>query len=142
MGGNIQRHPKSSHLAIARPEQCQVITLFLWLYHRVGSVSYRKNDIMECMVCILGDHGHSRRHLTRNPSSLSIDSRHMRRLERWTVLMYTKNCDSQSVNETRMVMFTHGQKSLESFRLQNTLCSNMPCLQQHTSGNSHWPKPL
>ena len=44
----------------------------------------------------------------------TIDSLHMRRLERLTVLMYSKNCAAQSVNEARKLMFTHGLKSLDS----------------------------
>ena len=38
----------------------------------------------------------------------------MQRLERWTVLMYSKNCDAHFVNEARKLMFTHGLKSLDS----------------------------
>ena len=52
--------------------------------------------------------------ITQDPTTLSIDSHHMRRLERWTVLMYNKKCDTHSLTEARMLMFTHGLKSLES----------------------------
>ena len=38
----------------------------------------------------------------------------MRRLQRLTVLMYSKNCAAQSVNDARKLMFTHGLKSLDS----------------------------
>ena len=58
-----------------------------------------KTNSIECTACILGDDGHSHRHYKKKQSSLSMDSHHTRHLERWTVLKYTKNCDSQSVKE-------------------------------------------
>ena len=69
---------------------------------------------MECMGCLFGDYDA----VTQASTSLTMDSQHMRRLERFTVLMYSKNCESESVNEamqgkTRKI-FTHGLKSLEN----------------------------
>ena len=52
--------------------------------------------------------------ITQNPTSLKLDSLHMQRLERLTVLMYSKNCRSTSVNEARKLMFTVGLNPLES----------------------------
>ena len=52
--------------------------------------------------------------ITQDPTSLALDSLHMQRLERLTVLMYSKNCRSTSVKEARMLMFTVGFKPLES----------------------------
>ena len=52
--------------------------------------------------------------ITQDPTSLTLDSLHMRRLERLTVLMFSKNCAAQSVNEARKLMFTHDLKSLDS----------------------------
>ena len=52
--------------------------------------------------------------ITQDPASLKLESLHMRHLEHFTVLMYTKNCAAQSVNEARKLMFTHGLKSLDS----------------------------
>ena len=52
--------------------------------------------------------------LTQDPTSLTIYSEHMACLERLTVLMYSKNCGSSSVNEARKRLFTHGLKSLDS----------------------------
>ena len=54
--------------------------------------------------------------VTQASTSLTMNSQHMRRLERerFTVLMYNKNCESESVNEARKMMFTHGLKSLEN----------------------------
>ena len=49
-----------------------------------------------------------------DPTCLTLDSLHMQRLERLTVLMYSKNCGSASVNEARNLMFTVGLKSLKS----------------------------
>ena len=34
--------------------------------------------------------------ITKDPKNLTLDSVHMRRLGRWTVLMYSKNCDAES----------------------------------------------
>jgi hypothetical protein len=52
--------------------------------------------------------------VTQASTSLTMNSQHMRRLERFTVLMYSKNCESESVNEARKMMFTHGLKSLKN----------------------------
>ena len=52
--------------------------------------------------------------ITQDPTSLTLDSLHMQRLERLTVLMYSKNCRSTSVKEARMLLFTVGLKPLES----------------------------
>ena len=38
----------------------------------------------------------------------------MRRLERWTVLMHSKNCDAELLNDAMNIMFTHSLKSLDS----------------------------
>ena len=54
------------------------------------------------------------------PSSLILDSPHMRRLERWTVLMYSKNCDAKLLNNAIKFIFTHNLKSLDSI-LQHAL---------------------
>ena len=52
--------------------------------------------------------------MTNNPTSFTLESQHMRHLERFTVLLYSRNCGADSVNEARKLMFTHGLKSLES----------------------------
>ena len=52
--------------------------------------------------------------IIQDPSSLILDSLHMRHLERWTVLMYSKNCDAELLNDAMKVMFTHSLKSLDS----------------------------
>ena len=52
--------------------------------------------------------------ITQDPNSLTLDSLHMQRLERFTVLMYNKSSNLSSVNEARRMMFTHGLKALES----------------------------
>ena len=55
--------------------------------------------------------------VTQASTSFTMYSQHMRRLERFTVLMYSKNCESESVNEARKMMFTHGLESLENIPL-------------------------
>lgn len=52
--------------------------------------------------------------MTEDPTSLTQESVHMRHLQRWTVLMYSKTCGTGLVNEARKIMFTHGLKSLDS----------------------------
>ena len=52
--------------------------------------------------------------LTEDPSEFSEDSNHMHLLERLTVLMYSKNCTAETVNEARQTLFVHKLKSLES----------------------------
>jgi hypothetical protein len=51
--------------------------------------------------------------ITHDPASLTLDTLHMSRLERFTVLMYIKMCSANRVNEARKQMFTHGLKALE-----------------------------
>ena len=72
--------------------------------------------------------------ITQDPASLTLDSLHMRRLERLTVLMYSKNCAAQSVNEARKLMFTQGLKSLDSIPpTQNALFQHVKRA-LHTAG--------
>ena len=52
--------------------------------------------------------------LTKHPRSLTIESSHMKVLERFTILLYSKNCSATRVNDAREVMFSSGLKSLES----------------------------
>jgi len=68
------------------------------------------------------------------PVSLTLDSLLMRRLERLTVLMYSKNCAAQSVNKARKLMFTQGLKSLDSISpTQNALFQHVKRA-LHTAG--------
>lgn len=52
--------------------------------------------------------------LTEDPNELTEDSVHMQRLERFTVLMYSKSSNCTMVNEARQSMFIHNLKSLDS----------------------------
>ena len=54
--------------------------------------------------------------ITRHPSNLTLDSLHMARLERLTVLRYSENCTAKYVNEARKLRFTQGLKSIELYR--------------------------
>jgi len=77
--------------------------------------------------------------ITQDPARLTLDSLHMSRLERLTVLMFSKNCAAQSVNEASKLMFTHGLKSLDSIHQPRMLSSSMPSglfTQQDLSGSS------
>ena len=48
------------------------------------------------------------------PNSFTLDSLHIRHLERWTVLMYSKNCNAELVNDARKLMSSHNLRSLDS----------------------------
>lgn len=52
--------------------------------------------------------------LTDDPSSIDEEPSLMEALEKWTVMMYSKNCTNFFVNEARQSMFTHNLKSLEN----------------------------
>ncbi|KAL8588046.1 hypothetical protein ACOMHN_061212 [Nucella lapillus] len=52
--------------------------------------------------------------ITHDPTGLTMDSLHMRLLERMTVAMYSKTCAFFSVNEARQFLYTVGLKNLES----------------------------
>ncbi|MES9879449.1 MAG: hypothetical protein ABW185_01030 [Sedimenticola sp.] len=51
--------------------------------------------------------------LTEEPHMLTIDSVHMQRLERWTVIMYAKGGGCARVNEARRKLFSQGTRTLE-----------------------------
>ena len=66
--------------------------------------------------------------ITNDPLSLKHESQPMKRLERFTVLMYSKNCGAHSVNEARKLTFTHSLESLDS------IPPTKHALFQHTKG--------
>ena len=45
---------------------------------------------------------------------LTIESPHMRCLERFMILQYSRTCDATSVNEARQILFSKGSRSFES----------------------------
>ena len=49
--------------------------------------------------------------ITQDPNSFTLDTLHMRHLERWTVLVYSNNCNAELVNDARKLMFSHSLKS-------------------------------
>ena len=88
--------------------------------------------------------------VTQASTSLTMNSQHMRRLERFTVLMYSKNCESVSVNEARKMMFTHSLKSLENIpptqhalfqHAKRSLLTATFIWKQSLSKNPEIPKP-
>ena len=52
--------------------------------------------------------------ILQDPTSFTLESEHMRHLERLVILMYSRNCDTDSLNEARKRMFTNGLKDLDS----------------------------
>jgi hypothetical protein len=52
--------------------------------------------------------------ILQDPACLKLNSQHMQHLERWVVLMYSKNSSTTSLDEARRQMFTSGLKDLDS----------------------------
>ena len=52
--------------------------------------------------------------LTNAPSCFSLGSLHTQKLERFVVIMYSKECGLAKVNEARHRLFTSGKKTLEN----------------------------
>ena len=51
--------------------------------------------------------------LSDDPTLLTLDSNHMTRLERWTVVMYSKSSGCSRVNDVTRQLFTHGTRTLD-----------------------------
>lgn len=115
-GKNYKDIPIHQISQILGPQKCEVLPLFHALtgcdvVSAMFGIGKRTAwnawaafpEVTETFVAIMHD-----------PTVLKLESLHMRRLERWTVLMYSKNCETHSVNEARKLMFTHGLKTLES----------------------------
>ena len=51
--------------------------------------------------------------LSDDPTLLTPDSIHMARLERWTVVVYSKSSGCSRVNGVRRQLFTHGTRTLD-----------------------------
>jgi hypothetical protein len=52
--------------------------------------------------------------LISDPHSLTLESEHMKLIERFTVLMYSKSCSAATVNEARLLLFSHGLCGLDA----------------------------
>ena len=51
--------------------------------------------------------------LINDPEILTENGIHMERIEKFTVMMYSKSCSKNTVNEARVSMFQHNLKSLD-----------------------------
>ena len=126
---NMQRYSNPSHFAnqMLGPQHCEVLPFFhafTWCDVVSSMLGIGKKTawnawnaypkVTNTFVVIIQD-----------PSSLILGSLHVRRLERWTVLMYSKNCDAELLNDAMKVMFTHSQKSLDSILQPSMLYSIM-----------------
>ena len=69
--------------------------------------------------------------LSDEPDLISLDSIHMERLERWTVIMYSKSCGCSRVNDARRQFFSHGKCTLEK------IPPTQEALLQHTKRALH-----
>ena len=84
-------------------------------------------DLMETLLTLSDD-----------PTLLTLDSIHMARLERWTVVMYSKSSGCSRVNNVRRQLFTHGSRTLDHIPPHTKRCFNMQselCTRQVTSGD-------
>ena len=52
--------------------------------------------------------------LIREPKAFNAESYHMKMIERFVVIMYSKTCGLERVNEARVRLFTSGKKSLDA----------------------------
>ena len=115
---NMQRYSNPSHFAnrMLGPQHCEVLPFFhaftgcdlvssmLGIGKKTAWNAWNAYPkVTNASVAIIQD-----------PSSLILDSLHMRRLERWIVLAYSKNCDAELLKDAMNVMFTHSLKSLDS----------------------------
>ena len=69
-----------------------------------------------------------RLNLTHDPHTFNMDTDDMKQLERFTVLMYSRGCNTTFVNEARLQLFPHGSRTLEA------LPSTKVALYQHVKG--------
>ena len=70
--------------------------------------------------------------------SWRLDSIHMARLERWTVVMYNKSSGCSGVNDVGRQLFTHGTRTLNHIPPHRKRCFNMQSelyTRQVTSGD-------
>ena len=63
--------------------------------------------------------------LSDDPTLLTLDSNHMARLERWTVVMYSKSSGCSRVNDVTRQLFTHGTRTLDHIPPHRKRCFNM-----------------
>ena len=49
-----------------------------------------------------------------DPTSLTLDSDHMKQLEGFVVLMFSKSCSAATVNEARFKLFSRGLRALDT----------------------------
>jgi len=75
-------HHISQLLSIEHCQPPSPLPYVHWLWHCVRTASIRKTNSMECIACIFSDITDTLIAITKNPSSLSTDSHHIRRLER------------------------------------------------------------
>ena len=114
---NIQRYSNPSHFAnqMLGPQPCEVLPFFhaftgcdvvspmLGIGKKTAWNAWNAYpEVTNTFVAIIQD-----------PSSLMLDSLHLRRLECWTVLIYSTNCDAELLNDAMKVICTHSLNSLD-----------------------------
>ena len=71
------------------------------------------------------------------PTLLTLDSIHMARLERWTVVMYSKSSGCSRVNDVRRQLFIHGTRTLDHTPPPHTGSAASTCKASSVPGRLH-----
>ena len=109
----IQKYPALSLLVIAWHDRVEVS-------HRlaVGRIHQYMQTMMELWTACAAWQAYPNLTetlltLSDDPTLLTLYSIHMARLERWTVVMYSKSSGCSRVNDVRRQLFTHGTRTLD-----------------------------
>ena len=107
---------------------CDTTSSFLGIGKKTAWAAWQAYpDFTETLLTLSGD-----------PMLSTLDSIHMARLERWTVVMYSKSSGCSRVNDVRRQLFTHGTRMLDHIPPHRKRCFNMQselCTRQVTSGD-------
>ena len=107
---------------------CDTTSSFLGIGKKIAWAAWQAYpDLTETLLTLSDD-----------PTLLTLDSIHMARLERWTVVMYSKSSGCSRVNDVRRQLFTHGIRTLVHIPPHRRRCFNMQsefCTRQVTSGD-------
>ena len=82
---------------------CDTISSFLGIGKKTAWAAWQAYpDLTETLLTLSDD-----------PTLSTLHSIHMARLERWTVVMYSKSSGCSRVNDVRRQLFTHGTRTLD-----------------------------
>ena len=123
----FMKSPKHLVLRSRCHVQCSIRSRVVIRHHR-SLVSGRRqpgqHDLTETLLTLSDD-----------PTLLTLDSIHMARLERWTVVMYSKSSGCSRVNDVRRQLFTHGTRTLD--HIPHTGSAASTCKASSVPGRLH-----